>query len=301
VAEPRAIELPTALLLATAAVACAVAAACAFLLVARVVVEGHGAVALHEEAWAAWCGAAASACATVAALIALTRAAPLRPLALLGCGALAFGWPLTGAPPAAALIATLATGFVVRWGAGGAARRADARATAALAALAFALLAAAFGGAPAADEARADPAPDRPPARAGEAPSVPAGEAPNASSDAPPVGDQAGADSPAAVVRAYYRALDRREFAAAWRILSPAVRDAFGGFERWRAGFASTLSSRPRDLRASSNSVELELVARDRAACGVLVQRFAVRWELDDARATAITARSSAEPVCGPR
>ena len=72
-AESAPIALPTALLVATAAVACAVAAACAYLLLALVVVEGHGGVALQEDAWAAWCGAAACACGTVAALIALTR------------------------------------------------------------------------------------------------------------------------------------------------------------------------------------------------------------------------------------
>ena len=286
-AESRPIALPTALLVATAAVACTVAAACAYLLLALVVVEGHGAVALQEDAWAAWCGAAACACGTVAALIALTRGAGIRPLALLVAWALAFAWPLTGAPPAAAAVATVATGFVVRWGADGHARRADTPAAGALAALSILLLAAAFGGAPAAvpanearaggapaaapaDEQSADDAPSAPPAdeardddspaaapadetRADDSPAAAAIDetrADDSPADAPstkraptthppthPIDETRADDAPAAapadetnaggavapadVVRAYYRALDRRDFAAAWRVLSP--------------------------------------------------------------------------------
>ncbi len=106
--------------------------------------------------------------------------------------------------------------------------------------------------------------------------------------------------APADVVRAYYRALDRRDFAAAWRVLSPTVRQDFGGFDRWRAGFATTLSSRPTSVTSDGDAVELVLVARDRAACGVLVQRFAVRWLLADGRAGAVTARRVGGPACAP-
>ena len=114
----------------------------------------------------------------------------------------------------------------------------------------------------------------------------------------PPATARAPGAAPATLVRRYYRALDRRAFPAAWRLLSPAVRARFGGFEHWRAGFATTLSSRPAAIRVHGAAVELQLVARDRAACGVLVQRFAVRWELRRSRATAVTARRLGVPAC---
>ena len=301
------IALPAALLLAVASLAFAVAAACAFLLVALIVIAGHGGVALHDDVWAGWCRAAACACATVASLIALTRTSGgLRPLALGGVWALAFAWPLWGVLPAAA-VATFATGLLVRWGAAGARMRPiDGPAAAVLGVVALALLGAAFGGAPdgvarelppRSAEARA-PAhtPVPPPARA-QTPAPPAAHAPAPPHDARPRG-------PAAAVRDYYRALDRRDFASAWRILSPAVRAGFGGFDPWRAGFAATLSSRPTALRAEGRSVDLVLVARDRAECGVLEQRFSVRWRLrataGGLRAEAVTARRIGAPACGP-
>jgi hypothetical protein len=294
-AQPHPIPLPAALLLATAALGCAVAAACAFLLVALVLVAGHGAVALHDGAWAAWCIAGASACGTVAALIALTRTSGgVRPLALGAVWALAFAWPLSGLTPAA-VAATVLTGFVVRWGTSSApARPAGGPAAAALTVVALALLGVAFGGAPAA--APADAA--RPgAARVGAADEARAGE--NGAAEARPRGSSgARAASPAALVRAYYRALDRRDFKRAWRLLSPAVRTEFGGFAHWQAGFATTLSSRPTRLRVRGDAVELLLVARDRAACGVLVQRFAVSWRLRGTSAIAVGARRVGAPAC---
>jgi hypothetical protein len=187
------------------------------------------------------------------------------------------------------------------------------------------LLATAFGGAPAvvpAREAHRSPLVDET-RRAGDATRADevrrAGDATRAddtrrAGDATPADDTrrtgdatrvsgaraGGAGSPADVVRAYYRALDRRDFPAAWRSLSPTVRIAFGGYDRWRAGFASTLSSRPTELRVRGAAVELVLVARDRAACGVLVRRFAVRWELRAARAISVAGRPAGAPVCTP-
>ena len=283
--ETRAIALPTALLVATAALAGSIAVACAFLLVALVAVAGHAAVALHDGTWATWCGAAAGACGTVAALIGLTRTSGgLRPAALAAAWAIAFAWPLTGAAPAA-IAATVATGFVVRWGASGAHPARDrAPAAAGLATIALLLLAAAFGGAP--DEARPDERAVRADDRAAPANehAARADERPGASDERPGAADERATPPPARVVRAYYRALDRRDFVSAWRALAPVVRAGFGGFEHWQAGFATTLSSRPRRLRVSAAGgaaiVDHVLTARDRADCGVLVQRFSVRWRL---------------------
>jgi hypothetical protein len=63
------------------------------------------------------------------------------------------------------------------------------------------------------------------------------------------------------------------------------VRRSFGGFRRWRAGYSATVSSAPRRLVVTAQgggafAVRHVLVARDRAACGALVRRFAVAWEV---------------------
>jgi len=93
------------------------------------------------------------------------------------------------------------------------------------------------------------------------------------------------AGGPGRVVNAYYRALDARDFAAAWRVLSPGVRAGFGGRGTWRAGFARTVSSRPEGIAVSGGAtaatVRLVLTARDRAACGVATRRYAVTWSLE--------------------
>jgi hypothetical protein len=304
--EARAIDLTSALLVATAALCCSVVVGCAFLLVA-------GDADLAPREWAIWWLAAALACATVAALIALTRAAGgLRPSALGVAWALAFAWPLSGVPAPAALIATLGIGLAVLWGAGRAGGHDAAPAAALLAAAALGLLTAAF--VVASDESAAF----RPPAEARavaarDGASVAARErsspAVHASPDAThqpssparvstPFAAR-GVASPARAVRAYYRALDRRDFTRAWQALSPAVRSDFGGLEQWRAGFAATLESAPSDLRVTASGNEATVVhmltAHDRAECGVLEQRFSVHWRLrhtlDGWRATALAAQ----------
>ena len=86
------------------------------------------------------------------------------------------------------------------------------------------------------------------------------------------------------MVRAYYAALDTRRFRAAWGTLSPVVRARFGGFAGWRAGYATTRSSRPLRLRVArtdrSATVEHVLAATDRTPCGLVRRRFTVRWTL---------------------
>jgi hypothetical protein len=220
----------------------------------------------------------------------------------------------------AALIATLGIGLAVLWGAGRASGHDAAPAAALLAAAALGLLTAAF--LVASDEGAAF----RPPAEAravaahdgaspAHQPSSPAGDA---SSDAAhgrssslAGGAPSRADSvasPARAVRAYYRALDRRDFTRAWRALSPAVRAEFGGIELWRAGFAATLESVPSKLRVTASGDETTVVhvltARDRAECGAIEQRFSVQWRLrrtpDGWRATALSAQPLDAPAACP-
>lgn len=308
----RPIELPVALLLATAAFAFSVAGACAVLLAGLVVLAGHAEVVLRAG-WPTWCAGAALGCANVAGLLALTRGVGgLHPLALAAAWLLGCAVPLSGAPLPAAVVAAAGTGLAVRLGGGHGAAPGARPAAALLAGVALALLVVAFDGtdgaagpvARVATPAAAIPARAELP-RTAEAPAPRAGDAP----PAPPAGDTPAVPParPAAVVRRYYRALDARAFPRAWRLLTPSVRTAFGGFAHWRAGFAATLSSRPialQTLRAGDERVVVHrLDARDRAACGVLARSFAVRWRLARTaagwRATALTGTPATAPACG--
>ena len=351
--ETRAIDATTALLMATAALCCSVVVACAFVL--AVAAAGTKDLPGGDE-WAGWCAAAALACASVAALIALTReAGGLRPGAFAVAWVLAFAWPLSGVPIPAAAVATLATGLAVMWGADGARGRGGALAAALLAAAALELMTVAFAAAPdegaayrppaearasapapaagsapstaaakeapssaaaeespstaAANEAPSSAAAEEAPstAAANEAPSSAAAEgAPSsaAANEAPSSAAAEEAVSPARAVRAYYRALDRRDFGDAWRALSPAVRASFGDFDDWRAGFATTLSSAPSALNVTAAGEEAAvahvLTARDSAECGVLVRQFSVQWRLrrtpNGWRAIGLTAQPSGAP-----
>jgi hypothetical protein len=109
------------------------------------------------------------------------------------------------------------------------------------------------------------------------------------------------AESPSAVVRAYYRALDQHDFAAAWARLSPAVRSAFGGYTAWRAGYATTLSSRPSEITVAAGGPDTitlrhRLDAVDGGPAGRRSASFVVDWQLTrtDAGwvATSLTARA---------
>jgi hypothetical protein len=294
VPDPRPIDLTAALLLATAALALSAAAGAAFLLLTVVAGSGQDAVTL-DGAWTA----AGAALATVALLIALTRAS-VRAAALAAAAAFSAAWPLCGIPLAGALIAMPAIALVVRWGA----RPAPLPHAAPIAALCatLALVSLGIAAAPHAGEAaggatsRVDGADARGADAGSAAERADAGVAgrgdargsdsggadPGAATDAR--GGLGGERAVRAAVVAYYRALDRRHFERAWRALSPAVRDSFGGFATWRAGFARTLSSTPRDLRVDvagdTATVTHRLEARDRATCGVAVQRFHVAWRL---------------------
>jgi hypothetical protein len=306
--ETRAIDATTALLVATAALCCSVVVGCAFVLVVAAV-GGKDLPGGDEPA--AWCAAAALACASVAALIALTReAGGLRPGALAAAWALACAWPLSGAPVPAAAVATLATGLAVMWGADGARGRGGTLAAALLAAAALELMTIAVAAAPAERPAYRPPAEARASTAGEEAPSSAAADDATSGAAAGDATSSAAAEatSPARAVRAYYRALDRRDFGDAWRALVPGVHESFGGFAHWRAGFATTLSSTPSALRVTvvgdGAAVAHVLTARDSADCGVLVRRFSVQWRLRRTRhgwrAVSLTAQPSDAPShCG--
>jgi hypothetical protein len=103
----------------------------------------------------------------------------------------------------------------------------------------------------------------------------------------------------------YYAALDGKDFAAAWQMLSPEVQQAFGGFAAWRRGYARTVSNAPGGVTvtpaAAGATVGLTLRAGDRGACGRIAERrFAVTWRLARTpagwRATAASARKLSGP-----
>jgi hypothetical protein len=106
-------------------------------------------------------------------------------------------------------------------------------------------------------------------------------------------------------IRDYYAALDGKDFAAAWQMLSPDVQQAFGGFSAWRKGYARTVSNAPEGVTVTpavtGATVDLTLRAGDRGACGRIAERrFAVTWRLARTpagwRATAASARKLSGP-----
>jgi hypothetical protein len=122
---------------------------------------------------------------------------------------------------------------------------------------------------------------------------------------AAPAPDPVVADAARDFVRDYYAALDGREFAAAWQMLSPEVQQAFGGFDVWRKGYARTVSNAPEGVTVTpavtGATVGLTLRAGDRGACGRIAERrFAVTWRLARTpagwRATAASARKLSGP-----
>jgi hypothetical protein len=96
----------------------------------------------------------------------------------------------------------------------------------------------------------------------------------------------------AQIVRAYYAALDAGQFPRAWARLSPAVRARFGGYDAWRAGYATTLGHQVDAVqRQPGGTVRVTLSATDRTPCGgTTTRQFAVTWQLHDGRATALSA-----------
>ena len=151
--------------------------------------------------------------------------------------------------------------------------------------------------------ARSTPAPVLPP-EAAEVPQETAAEVADVPQE---TAVDAPAPEPAAVVETYYRALDAGRYDAAWTMLTPAVRAAFGPYEDWRDGYATTLSNSPRDIEVAREgavaSIAHELVTEDRSPCGPVQQTFDVSWRLtltdDGWHAASLSAvrRAGAEPA----
>jgi hypothetical protein len=137
------------------------------------------------------------------------------------------------------------------------------------------------------------------------APATPAPATPSDAATAPATPSDAARPDPADFVRAYYAALDKHQFAAVWKLLSPAVQSRFGTFADWRAGYATTLANAPEKLAVTpvadgSATVRHVLVARDRTKCGgTREQRFTVTWKLAPA-GSGWTVASLAATVAGP-
>ncbi len=90
------------------------------------------------------------------------------------------------------------------------------------------------------------------------------------------------------VVRGFYAAIDDEQFLRAWSRLSPDLQSQFGGYEQWKAGYESAVSSevegavgRALDAQGDRVDVRLSLRAVDVDACSRRVaQRFEGTWRL---------------------
>jgi hypothetical protein len=116
----------------------------------------------------------------------------------------------------------------------------------------------------------------------GEAAPATGAEAPTGRDSAPATQGATPGAGALAFVRDYYSALNEHRYDDAWAALSPAIQARFGGFTHWRAGYAQTLSSDPRQLttRADGDAVivSVRLVAHEKNCNGV--QNFDVTWRL---------------------
>ena len=314
---------PAAALVALAALGVATVAELLMLAVVALASD-HDALSVGTLATPVTLLGAGFACVDTAAVLAIWRRGRLHPSAVIAIWGLALLVPVPAARAAAAAVAIAGGALALRLGADPVPARASWRAPACLAAVGCVLMALAAGtsAAPASTApspaARAEtPTPAAPAAptpaagaaiSAAPAPAAPPAEpAPAASPSAPAaaptsVAPASAAPSPAAVgiVRDYYAALDAHRFATAWRRLAAPVQRGFGGFSAWRAGYRTTVSSRPRGIRVTAAGagallVRHVLVATDRTPCGTrTTRRFAVRWRLVASgsgwRATSLTA-----------
>jgi hypothetical protein len=92
---------------------------------------------------------------------------------------------------------------------------------------------------------------------------------------------------PEETVQRYYDLVDEGSYNEAWPLLPPGVQADSGGFQQWRAGYATSVSTTAHGLRLLSEGnggavVSLRVSAIDRDACGERVdQEFAGRWTLE--------------------
>jgi ketosteroid isomerase-like protein len=214
----------------------------------------------------------------------MPRPVPVPPVAvlrsLLGIGAalLAGGllvFVVVGAVPWAVAAGAFACGCGVVVGLAQHARLAIALALAAIGSLAMAFVAAP-------DERGAEPAV---PARTATHVPPPEREGPE---PARPVAPRHRAER---LVTSYYAALDAGDFERAWARLAPGVQQAFGGFDTWRAGYATTLGHDVKQLEVEGDTVTHVLVASDRTPCGGRTERrFAVAWRLQNGQVATLSA-----------
>ena len=123
--------------------------------------------------------------------------------------------------------------------------------------------------------------------------------------DISPAGPAPGADEAKDYVRDYYTALNEQRYDDAWAVLTPAIRSRFGGFEHWKAGYAKTLSSKPKDLvttlKGDRMVVRLRLAALEEGC--PIARDYEVTWTLERAAGewtvTALGAASPGASSCG--
>lgn len=109
----------------------------------------------------------------------------------------------------------------------------------------------------------------------------------------------------AAVVRAYYASLNDEEFSQAWKRLSSSLRSEMSGFETWRDGYSTTLSTKPTSVRVTEldgdeATVKVQVRSQDEDVCGDTVkQRFAGKWHLSKAGGRWVATDISMRRVAG--
>jgi len=86
--------------------------------------------------------------------------------------------------------------------------------------------------------------------------------------------------TPAETVRRFYNLIGQRDYAAAYALLSPDYQRHFG-YEKWRAGYATTVSSEA-DVTETNDptNVPFTLTATDQSPSGTITRVYAGRWSL---------------------
>lgn len=89
------------------------------------------------------------------------------------------------------------------------------------------------------------------------------------------------------LVRHFYILLNTHQYTRAWDLVPTQVRAAAGGFEQWKAGYRTTVTSRPEDIMVEGSGmrsavVALDLHATDIDACTArrVPQVFSGTWHL---------------------
>jgi hypothetical protein len=144
------------------------------------------------------------------------------------------------------------------------------------------------------------PATDESPATDG-----PAGTAPALAGTRSAGASRPGAGEAKAYVRAYYTAINEQRFDDAWAVLTPAIRKRFGDFDRWKAGYAKTLSNSPKDIVMTPQGdrmiVRLRLAALEQGC--PIARDYDVTWTLEGAAGewavTRLSASAGGASSCG--